>query len=423
MKVLVIGGGVIGTTTAWCLRQSGHEVTVLDRASTLAAEGSFANGGMLHASHTEPWNTPAALRQLTRWIGREDSPLLLRLSQLPHLLGWGLGFLRYSRPHHHRRNTRINTRLARYSQQMTRLIRQQTGIRYDDAQRGIIKIFRSRHELDKAALTATLTSELGVRHEILDVPATIALEPALTGVHKALVGAIYYPDDESGDACLFTRRLGELAARQGVCFELRTEVRHIELRDGSIHRLLTSRGERQADYYVLAAGADAPLLAKPLGIDLPIRPVKGYSASLRTTGCSGVPRIPIIDERHKVVMTQLGERLRIAGTAEFAGYDYRIREQRVRTIIEQALSNLPQLAATVDRDAASGWACLRPLTMDGPPILGRTPVPNLLLNVGSGHLGWTFAAGCAYALSDILSGRQPGLDLDGLTLARYARSN
>nr|WP_269593435.1 D-amino acid dehydrogenase [Nitrococcus mobilis] len=423
MKVLVIGGGVIGTTTAWCLRQDGHEVTVLDRASTLAAEGSFANGGMLHASHTEPWNTPAAIRQLLRWVGRENSPLLLRLSQLPHLIGWGMGFLRYSQPHYHRRNTRINTRLARYSQQMTRLIRKQTGIRYDEAQRGIIKIFRSRRELDKAALTAALTAELGVRHKILDVPETLALEPALLGICKELVGAIYYPDDESGDACLFTRRLGELAQRQGVCFELRTQVQSMELKGGSIHHLLTSRGIRQADCYVLAAGADAPLLAEPLGIHLPIRPVKGYSASLPVSGCSGVPRVPIIDERHKVVMTQLGERLRIAGTAEFAGYDYSIRTQRVRIIIEQALSNLPQLAASVDRDSASSWACLRPLTVDGPPILGRTPVPNLLLNVGSGHLGWTFAAGCAYALADILNGRRPALDLDGLTLARYARCN
>lgn len=421
MKVLVIGGGVIGTTTAWCLRQDGHEVTVLERASALAAEGSFANGGMLHASLTEPWNTPAAIRQLVRWIGRENSPLLLRLSQLPNLVGWGMGFLRYSQAHHHRHNTRVNTRLARYSQRMTRMIRERTGIRYDDAQRGIIKIFRSRRELEDAARIAALTAELEVRHEILSVPATIELEPALAGVHNELAGAIYYPDDESGDACLFTRRLGEIAAREGVCFELGTSVRRIELERGAIHRLLTSRGVRQADCYVLAAGVDAPLLARPLGIRLPIRPVKGYSASLPIAGCPGVPEVPIVDERHKVVMTRLGERLRIAGTAEFAGYDYSIRQQRVRTIIEQALTNLPRLARAVDRDCASSWACLRPLTVDGPPILGRTPVPNLFLNVGSGHLGWTFAAGCAHTLADILSGREPALDLDGLTLARYRR--
>lgn len=419
MKVLVIGGGVIGTTTAWCLCQDGHEVTVLDRANALAAEGSFANGGMLHASHTEPWNTPAAIRQLIRWIGRENSPLLLRPSQLPNLLGWGLGFLRYSQPHYHQRNTRINTRLARYSQQMTRLIREQTGIHYDEAQRGIVKIFRSRRELDEATRIAALTAELGVRHAILDKAATIELEPVLAGMRKELIGAIYYPDDESGDACLFTRRLGEMAAEQGVRFELRTTVQRLELKRGAIHRIMTSHGVRQADCYVLAAGVDAPLLARPLGIRLPIRPVKGYSASLAVAGCPGVPQVPIIDERHKVVMTQLGERLRIAGTAEFAGYDYTIREHRVRAIVEQALSNLPQLAAAVDPRSGSSWACLRPLTVDGPPILGGTPVPNLFLNVGSGHLGWTFAAGCAYALTDILSGRQPAIDLDGLTLARF----
>lgn len=420
MKVLVIGAGVIGTTTAWCLRQDGHEVTVLDRAGALAAEGSFANGGMLHASHTEPWNTPAAIRQMIGWIGRENSPLLLRLSQLPNLIGWGLGFLRYSQSHHHRRNTRVNARLAIYSQRMTRRIRERTGICYDEAQRGIIKIFRSRRELDTALYGACLMEELGVRHEVLDVAATIDLEPALAGVSKELVGALYYPDDESGDACLFTRHLGEAAALQGVRFELQTLVQHIELRHSRIHRVLTSRGAQQADCYVLASGVDAPLLAKPLGIHLPIRPVKGYSATLPVAGCPGVPQVPIIDDRHKVVMTRLGERLRVAGTAEFAGYDRSIREARVRTIIGQALANLPQLASTVDRTRASTWACLRPLTVDGPPILGQSPVPNLFLNVGAGHLGWTFAAGCAHALTDIIGNRQPALDLDGLTLARYA---
>lgn len=423
MKVLVIGGGVIGTTTAWCLRQEGHEVTVLDRASALAAEGSFANGGMLHASHTEPWNTPAAICQLIRWVGRERSPLHLHLSQLPNLAGWGMGFLRYSRPDHHRHNTCVNTRLARYSQRMMQFIREQTGIHYDEAQRGIIKIFRSQHELDEAARIAALTAELGVRHKILDVPATIELEPALAGIRKELAGAIYYPDDESGDACLFTRRLGEIAAEQGVYFELNTAVQRIELKHGAVHRVLTSRGVRQADGYVLAAGVDAPLLARPLGIQLPIRPVKGYSATLPIAGCPGVPRVPIIDERYKVVMTELGGQLRIAGTAEFAGYDYRIHERRVRLIAEQALSSLPELAEAVDPRSGSRWACLRPLTIDGPPILGSTAVPNLLLNVGSGHLGWTFTAGCAYVLADVISGRQPTLDLDGLTLGRYDRYN
>lgn len=419
MKVLVIGAGVIGTTTAWCLRQDGHEVTVLDRAGALAAEGSFANGGMLHASHTEPWNTPAAIRQLTRWIGRENSPLLLRPSQLPNLIGWGLDFLRYSQSHHHRRNTCVNARLALYSQRMTRHIRERTGIRYDEAQSGILKIFRSRRELDAALHGARLMAELGIRHEVLDVAATIDLEPALAGVGKELAGALYYPDDESGDACLFTRSLGEAATRQGVCFELQTLVQRIELRHNRIHRVLTSRGARQADCFVLAAGVDAPLLAKPLGIRLPIRPVKGYSATLPVAGCPGVPQVPIIDDRHKVVMTRLGDRLRIAGTAEFAGYDHSIREPRVRAVIGQALANLPQLAAAVDRNQASTWACLRPLTVDGPPILGHTPVPNLFLNVGAGHLGWTFAAGCAQALADLIGNRQPELDLDGLTLKRY----
>jgi len=421
LRVLVIGGGVIGTTTAWFLHRDGHEVTLLDRERALAAEGSFANGGMLHASHTEPWNTPAAVGQLLRWLGRDDSPLLLRPAQLPRLLFWGLGFLRYSRPHHHARNTRINARLAVYSLEVMRALRAETGLHYEERASGILKIFRDRGELERALYASELMAGLGVTFETLDADGVVAREPALDEVHGELAGGLFYPSDEVGDARRFTERLGALAAEQGVTFRLGESVRRLEREGGRISAVITDRGRLTADAYVLATGAEAPVLARQAGLRLPIRPVKGYSATLDVAGKPGVPELPIIDDGRKIVMSRLGERLRIAGTAEFAGYDRSVRDNRVQAVARQGLASLPRLAACVDVAAATPWACLRPMTVDGPPILGETPLPNLFLNTGPGHLGWTFAAGAGRLVADMVHGREPGIAPEGLTLERYRR--
>lgn len=421
MKVAVIGGGVIGTTTAYYLAEAGCEVTLLEREQTLAAEGSHSNGGMLHASHTEPWNTPDAISQMVRWIGREDSPLLLRPSQIPNLIGWGLGFLRYSRPKHHERNTRNNTRLAVYSQHSMAELRNATGIEYDDARRGIVKLFRSKKDLQHAVHSSALIESLGVRFEVLDANGMIELEPVLADIHDELAGGVFYPDDESGDPCLFTRRLGEIAADKGVKLRLGERVTRIDGDHKGIRKIQTDRGELTADRYVLATGVDAPHMVRHLGVRLPIRPVKGYSATLPAEGHPGVPDVPIIDETSKVVLTRLGDRLRVAGTAEFAGLDRTIRPNRVNSVIRQSLATLPRYAKTVDIADAEPWACLRPMTMDGPPILGKSPVPNLFLNVGPGHLGWTFSAGAARVVADVVTDTTPDIDMAGLTYDRFHR--
>lgn len=415
----MIGGGVIGTTTAYFLTEAGHDVTLVERNADLAAEGSHSNGGMLHASHTEPWNTPAAIGQFLRWIGREESPLLLRPGQIPNLIGWGLGFLRYSQPRHHERNTRVNARLAVYSQRMMDHVRTQTGLEYDQDERGIVKIYRDRKDFDRSVAASALTESLGVRFATLDADQLIELEPALADVRAELVGGIHYPDDESGDACLFTRRLGQWAADNGATLRLGETVQRIEGGADGIRRVVTDRGELTADRYVLAAGVEAPRLARPLGLHLPIKPVKGYSATLPAEGRPAVPDVPIIDEGNKVVITRLGQRLRVAGTAEFAGFDRDIRRERVDIVVRQALSNFPRYAETVTAADAEPWACLRPMTKDGPPLLGPTPIPGLYLNTGPGHLGWTFAAGAGRVVSDLVSDRKPEIDLDGLTVARY----
>jgi len=415
----VIGGGVIGTTTAYYLHADGHEVVLVDREEQLAAGASFANGGMLHASHTEPWNTPAAIGQLLRWIGREQSPLLLRPSQIPNLIGWGLGFFRYGLPKHHYRNTRINARLAVYSIACMRQLRADTGIAYDEATSGILKIFHDSDELAAGKHASDQVTDLGIEYQMLDTEGVIEREPMLADVRDEIVGGIYYPGDEIGDPCLFTRRLGDLINAQGAELRLGEAVQAINQNNGHISSVTTDQGVIEGDAVVVASGADADRLTRPLGVRLPIRPVKGYSATIDASGCDGLPTTPIIDAGRKVVITALGQRLRIAGTAEFAGFDRGVNDRRVRIVMEQALANFPQLAAQIDQHTLESWACLRPMTVDGPPILGDTPVPGLYLNAGSGHLGWTFAAGAARLVADRVQGRDPGIELEGLTHARY----
>ncbi len=421
MKVLVIGGGVTGITTAYYLARDGHQVTLLERGAALAGDCSYANGGMLHVSHTEPWNSPDVFRQMARWLGRENAPLRLRPSQLPKLIGWGLGFLRYSQPHHHRRSLRLNTALALYSRQQLKELRAATGIRYDDCQQGIVKIFRDRQVLEKARRVSAELEAMGLCHQTLSITRLIELEPALADVRHALAGGIYYPDDEAGDCHLFCQRLGALAVKLGVDLRLSEQVIALTRSAEGIASVRTDRAVLTADRYVLAAGVDSPLLSRQLGLKLPIRPVKGYSATLPAAGLPGVPRIPIIDEEHKIVITRLGDQLRLAGTAEFAGHDRSIPSARVQAMLRQGLTNLPRYAAAVDSASAGSWACLRPMTMDGPPILGASALPNLFLNTGAGHLGWTFAAGSARAVADLVGERRPQLDLAPYSYARFDR--
>lgn len=409
-------------TTAWFLAREGHEVVLIDRAPALASECSFANGGLLHAGHAAPWNSPHLLGVALRSIGRRDSPLALHPLRLPAMLGWAAGFLRCSRPRHYARSARASTRLAVYSLAVTRALEQSTGIDYDQARLGTLKIFRTARELAAALEVSRLVEDLGVRFEVLDGAGAAAREPALAAISARLAGAIHYPDDESGDACLFTRRLGEAAERAGAELRLGCAVLRIEGGPGGVDGVVTERGRVRADRYVLAAGADAPRLAAPLGLRLPIQAVKGYSATITLDEGDEAPRIPVIDDSGKVVMTRLGRRLRIAGFAEFGAGDASVSRRRVAFIVNRALQTLPQLAEAARRDAQpSGWGCLRPMTVDGPPILGACPVPGLFLNVGGGHVGWTIAAGAGRLVADAVCGREPAIDTEGLTFSRFRR--
>lgn len=411
----------MGVASAHYLLEAGHAVTLVERAPELAAEGSHANGGLLHAGHAAPWNSPAVAAELLRSLGREDSRLRLRPGRLPGMARWGLGFLRHCRAHHHDRVHALNTRLALYGRECMAELRAATGIEYDAERRGSLKIFRDGAALEAAAAAAGAIEPLGIRATVLDADAVVALEPALAERRAVLAGGIHFPDDESGDACRFTRALGRRLGERGAQLRLGEGVWRIIGDRGGVHGVVTDHGTITADACVLAAGVDAPALARPLGLRLPIEPVKGYSATLAVDDGPDVPRMPLIDEAHRIVITRLGDRLRLAGTAEFAGFTRDIRPRRVEAVLRQGLSNLPALAARVDPRRAEPWACLRPVTVDGAPILGATPIPGLFLNTGAGHLGWTLAAATGRLVADRVSGRQPDLVEPDLALARFDR--
>lgn len=415
MHVIVIGAGVTGTTTAWFLHGAGLSVTLLDAADLPARGASAANGGMLHASHAEPWNAPGVGWDLLRHIGRADSPLLLRPRALPGIVPWGLEFLWNSRRERFERNTLVNARLAEYSLRELRALQQELPLDFDFAESGILKIFQDPQSLEKNRHASRAMADVGVRFEEWDGTRVAAEEPALEPIAHSLCGALFFPDDAIGNAAAFTRELVASAERAGVRWLPRTTVTGWRRFQGRINGVETSRGPMAADAVVLASGFAATGLLQGLGIRLPVAPVKGYSLTL-DPGDASRPRLPIIDDANKVVLTPLGGRLRLAGTAEFTGADLRMNVSRAENVLAQCRRTLPRLPEHVDPDTMEPWAGLRPMSARGTPILGPTPVPGLYLNTGAGHLGWTLACGSAGLVRDSILGRTSALPLEPFLL-------
>lgn len=417
MRIAILGAGVIGVTTAYELAKDGAEVIVVDRQPGPGLETSFANGGQISANHATPWATPAAPWQALKWLGRVDAPLLLHLRWDPALFAWLARFLRNCTRARLRVNIERALRLALYGRQRLAVVRAETAIAYDDLRCGILHIFRSRREFEAALPGVKLMNSLGCRREVVDADGCMAIEPALAGARRQLVGGVFSPDDESGDAYLFTRQLAAQAAARGATFRYGTTVRRLVASDGRLVAAETDGGTLTADAFVLALGSYSPLLARPLGLRLPVYPGKGYSVTLpvRPPG-DGAPRVSLIDDEHKMVYSRLGARLRIAGTAEFAGYDTGVNEARARFLLATALALFPRAGEAA---AAEFWAGLRPSTPDGVPLIGPTPLANLYLNTGHGTLGWTMACGSARVVADLVLGRTPEIAIDGLTLDRF----
>jgi D-amino-acid dehydrogenase len=417
-SALVIGGGVIGTTTAWYLSERGFEVTVLERRDGVGLETSLANGGLLTPSQADPWNAPGTMLRLLRWLGREDSPLLLRLRALPGMAPWALRFLLASRRPSYERAAQASLRLGLYSVRALDELRETLGLTYDDRQVGTIKIFQDAASLAESVALGRLLARGGLQFEALDPSAAVALEPALAPIRPSLAGAIHYPADESGDAHKFTGAIAAAAQRRGVQFRFGVTVRRIRRGPGGIAAVQTDAGEISADAYVLAAGCQSHRLGRACGLRLPGHPAKGYSATLPLGDWPGAPSIPVVDFERKLVVTPLGDRLRIAGTAEFTGYDTTLNAARSDSVLRQALEIFPTYVPHVEPEQVTHWAGLRPMTPDGPPIIGATPCRNLFVNTGHGPLGWTFAAGSSRLTADIVAGRKSEIELEGL---RYGR--
>ena len=415
MKVVIIGAGLIGISTSYFLRLRGHEVTVIEREGGPGLQTSFANGALVSPSMPEPWNAPGCWRLLLASLGRPDAPLQLRLRALPDLTGWGIQFLRNSSPERHRENTLRNARLALFSLKVLQNLRRQTGIEYGATVRGSVKLFRSDQMLQQALRGAEQLRDEGLKLRCLSREETIELEPALVPISHQLAGAIHYVSDETGDAHSFCDALTECARQHGVDFSFGTNVSRLELGSGRITAVQTDHGRVVAEQYVVAAGSYSTPLLRAAGIDLPVRPAKGYSVTF--DGSRSALSIPIVDDDMHAAIVPVGNATRIAGTAEFAGFDLTLRPERVRNLTKLVQKILPQ--AGLDTAAARPWCGLRPMSPDGVPIIGPTPTANLWLNTGHGHLGWTMAAGSGELLAELLSGEPPGLDPRPYSLARF----
>jgi D-amino-acid dehydrogenase len=409
MRVVVLGAGVIGTTSAWYLARAGHEVMVVDRQADVALETSFANGGQISVSHSEPWANPNAPFTILRWLGREDAPLLFRLRADPAQWLWGLRFLLECLGSRTRRNAEAAFALALYSREQLKRLRHDTGIRYDAGSTGILHLYDKRREFERAKAQVAWLGDRGLHTELRTRQECIAVEPALRNSRVSLIGGVFSASDESGDAHQFTLRLAELCRNSGVSFRFNVSVKRIETSRGAVDRVVIDDEEGieeslRADAYVLALGSYSPLLLRPIGMAVPVYPVKGYSVTLPLDAGDEAPHVSLTDHSRKLVFSRLGDRLRVAGTAELTGYDTEINEQRCQAIIKRSFEWFPKAGRA---EQAQFWTGLRPATPDNVPLVGRTRYPNLFLNTGHGTLGWTLACGSGQALSDIVNGLTP----------------
>ena len=409
MKIAVLGAGVVGVTSAWCLARSGHEVVLIERREGAGLETSFANGGQISASHAEPWAKPSVIPKLLDWLGREDAPLLFRPRASWAQWEWALRFLRECAPGRFERNARNLAALAFYSRDCLKALRAETGIEYDSLSRGILQFFTSEKDFQASAAHAEAARAYGIVREVKSAAECLAIEPALGNSSVRIVGGMYAAGDESGDAYLFTRRLAELCVERGVTLRTDTGVERIDASGGQVHAVWLRQGhgpaERfTADAYVVSLGSWSPILLTPIGVRIPVYPLKGYSITITLQAVDAAPTVSLSDDAAKVVYSRLGARLRGAGTAELAGYDTSVNKVRCEAILSRARQLFPALAHA---GPVQYWAGLRPATPTNAPLVGRTRFRNLYLNTGHGTLGWTLACGCAQALADIASGREP----------------
>ena len=422
MRVVIIGGGLIGLTSAHYLAAAGAAVTLLDGAPVPAAGASHANGGVITPSMSEPWNAPGVALQLLRWLGRTDAPLLLRPRALPQSAGWMLRFLRASTPEQYRRNTVKNLRLGMYSVAELRRLREMLDLEYHAGTRGTIKLFRNARMLEAADLSKELATAQGLAFESLDRAGTLRIEPALAPIENNIVGSLFFPGDETGDAREFCVQLARRLAARGVALHYGVGVNG--WRTGASREIAavnTAQGDVDGDVFVVAAGAHSAGLVKLLKLALPVHPVKGYSLSIPLQAWAPSPQVGVVDDSLHAVAAPVGSVLRVAGTAEFAGFDTTIPDARIANLRRLVDAVYPRASRAAREPTAIAWAGLRPMSADGVPVVGRSAIANLYVNSGHGHLGWTMAAGSGRLLADLVLGQRAGLDADDYSWQRFHR--
>lgn len=416
MKIVILGSGVIGTASAWYLAAAGHEVTVLDRQPGPALETSFANAGEVSPGYASPWAAPGIPVKAIKWMLMKHSPLFLRPSFDPAFWRFGIAMLRNCNAASYELNKSRMVPIAEYSRDMLKALRAETGISYDERMQGTLQLFRTEKLLAGSAKDVHVLADLGVPHELLDVEGCIRVEPALARVREKFVGGLRLPGDETGDCFKFTNALRDLAAARGVEFRYGVGITGL-LADGDrVVGVATDKGPVVADAYVVALGSYSPLLLKPHGIDLPVYPVKGYSLTVPITDPAGAPESTVMDEYHKVAITRLGDRIRVGGMAELDGFSTALHPSR-RATLEHVVTDF--YGDGGDATKGAFWAGHRPMTPDGPPVIGKAKFGNLWLNTGHGTLGWTMACGSGAVLADLVSGRSPAIDARPLGLDRY----
>ncbi|MBR0752433.1 D-amino acid dehydrogenase [Bradyrhizobium jicamae] len=416
MKVLVLGSGVIGVTSAYYLAKAGHEVVVVDRQPNAALETSFANAGEVSPGYSSPWAGPGVPVKAIKWLLMRHGPLVIWPKLDPVMWIWGLKMLRNCTEERYAINKSRMIPIAEYSRDCLRALRADIGIKYDERSRGTLQLFRKQKQLDGTGSDIAVLKQYGVPYEVLDREGCIGAEPALAAVKDKFVGGLRLPQDETGDCHMFTQALAGEAEKLGVQFKFNTGIERLVTEGDRITGVVTSAGLLQADAYVAALGSWSPRLLKPLGIHVPVYPVKGYSITVPITDPDAAPVSTVMDESYKVAITRLGDRIRVGGTAEISGYSNSLDAARRATLDHSLTDMFPRGG---DLAKATFWCGLRPMTPDGPPVIGATRYSNLHLNTGHGTLGWTMACGSGRVLADLLSGKTPDIDTKDLSIGRY----
>jgi D-amino-acid dehydrogenase len=415
MRVVVLGSGVVGVTSAYYLARAGHEVTVIDREAGPALETSFANAGQISPGYASPWAAPGVPMKAVKWMFQKHAPLAIRLDGTQFQLQWMWQMLQNCTSSRYAVNKGRMVRLAEYSRDCLQALRADTGIQYEGRTGGTLQVFRTQQQFDGAAKDIAVLKDANVPFELLSPDELARAEPALAATAHKLTGGLRLPGDETGDCQMFTTRLAALAEELGVTFRYNTPIDALAMAGGRIAGVQCGGEMVRADAFVVALGSYSTKFLADI-VKIPVYPLKGYSITAPIVNAAAAPVSTVLDETYKIAITRFDDRIRVGGMAEIVGFDKSLRQAR-RETLEMCVNDL--FPGGGDTARASFWTGLRPMTPDGTPIVGRTPVSNLFLNTGHGTLGWTMSCGSGQLLADLMSGKQPAIQADDLSVHRY----